>query len=403
MDNRSVGDFPVYRLFNAMNNMFPILFVDIRCPVDFALHHIRGAVSCPFPLPATAEGAAPLENDTAGGDVLSLLRSTTIKRSQVAMVVLCLPSAPVPETRHWLEETLVAPMLTALATLDVTCPAGRCELVDYSDFYARYSLCKSLFAMGTDMPQLRPVKPVYYASEILPGFLFLGDYGNGSSVEELRALGITHVVDATNERLSQAACQSLAGAVQYLPIDVWDTPEEQICLHFPAVNAVVASAAAVSGRVLVHCRAGWSRSPSLVLAYLMQAGGKGGAPMSLANALRIVLRERPMACPNPGFRDQLRGYDLLRHAEAANPPDVLADDAAFMSIVHEMNVMWRPSVTSETDFDRIPLSAKLWNGPGNVSMPTELPSEDPASADAAPPRPVKPFLRRGEGGVKRSR
>ena len=55
----------------------------------------------------------------------------------------------------------------------------------------------------------------------------------------------------------------------------------------------------ISGKILVHCREGRSRSASLVLAYLMKE-----RHLTLQDATRTVRFKREI-CPNEGFLQQL--------------------------------------------------------------------------------------------------
>merc|ERR1712228_736386 len=56
--------------------------------------------------------------------------------------------------------------------------------------------------------------------------------------------------------------------------------------------------------VLVHCRAGVSRSASVVIAYLMEFQG-----YTLHDAFFLVRSHRSVITPNPGFMDQLIQYE----------------------------------------------------------------------------------------------
>ncbi|TKS80503.1 Dual specificity protein phosphatase 14 [Collichthys lucidus] len=59
-----------------------------------------------------------------------------------------------------------------------------------------------------------------------------------------------------------------------------------------------------TGKTLVHCTAGRSRSPALIMAYLMRFEG-----LSLRRAHEAVLEQRPFIRPNAGFWRQLMDYE----------------------------------------------------------------------------------------------
>jgi predicted protein tyrosine phosphatase len=54
------------------------------------------------------------------------------------------------------------------------------------------------------------------------------------------------------------------------------------------------------GNVLVHCRQGMNRSPTLVVAYLVRHG-----KMTLRDALQCVTTAHPLARPHPEYMRQL--------------------------------------------------------------------------------------------------
>jgi len=59
------------------------------------------------------------------------------------------------------------------------------------------------------------------------------------------------------------------------------------------------------GRILVHFSAGVSRSPTIVVAYLMKHWN-----MALRTALGHVVRIRPQVSPNPGFIEQCKDMEM---------------------------------------------------------------------------------------------
>jgi len=63
--------------------------------------------------------------------------------------------------------------------------------------------------------------------------------------------------------------------------------------------------AAKGGRILVHCSAAVSRSPTIVAAYLMKK-----CDMTLKDALGLIIRARPAVCPNAGFIRQLKEMEI---------------------------------------------------------------------------------------------
>lgn len=59
-------------------------------------------------------------------------------------------------------------------------------------------------------------------------------------------------------------------------------------------------------KVLVHCFAGVSRAPSILISYLIRKHR-----MSVDNALRMVQEKRNKVRPNSGFMRQLKELDNL--------------------------------------------------------------------------------------------
>ena len=83
-----------------------------------------------------------------------------------------------------------------------------------------------------------------------------------------------------------------------------DDKEERISEHFFAVHKIISQALADNKNVIVHCAAGMSRSPTLVIAYLMIENR-----WSYEEAINLVRKRRPIVDPNIGFVKQLKGLE----------------------------------------------------------------------------------------------
>ena len=59
-------------------------------------------------------------------------------------------------------------------------------------------------------------------------------------------------------------------------------------------------------KILVHCRAGKSRSPTIVAAYLMW-----DKKLKYLDALDYIIRKRSIINPNDGFKEQLKIFEKL--------------------------------------------------------------------------------------------
>jgi len=138
-------------------------------------------------------------------------------------------------------------------------------------------------------------------SLILPS-LYLGPCSAASNQAFLVAHSITHVLS-----VGSTPTRKVEGVI-YHRLPLTDSPASSISKVSDEASKIIDSvikSKGGKGSILVHCSAGISRSPTLVVAYLMKARS-----MSLRSALKQVLRARPQVSPNPGFLRQLKQLEV---------------------------------------------------------------------------------------------
>ncbi|CEP01926.1 hypothetical protein PBRA_002191 [Plasmodiophora brassicae] len=140
---------------------------------------------------------------------------------------------------------------------------------------------------------------------ILPPWLYLGGARQALDLERLRKLGITHVLNVAGE----VACFHADAGIVYEDLGkaVRDVPTYPICKHFGKAIAFIEDARSCGGRVLVHCAAGVSRSPTMVIAYLIETLG-----WSLSSSYIHCKSLRRAVAPNLGFIQQLVRFSQSR-------------------------------------------------------------------------------------------
>ncbi|KAG8524127.1 Dual specificity protein phosphatase 15, partial [Galemys pyrenaicus] len=120
---------------------------------------------------------------------------------------------------------------------------------------------------------------------------------NAKDLDQLGRNKITHIISI------HESPQPLLQDITYLRIPVADTPEVPIKKHFKECINFIHCCRLNGGNCLVHCFAGISRSTTVVTAYVMTVTGLGWR-----DVLEAIKSSRPIANPNPGFRQQLEEF-----------------------------------------------------------------------------------------------
>jgi hypothetical protein len=148
-------------------------------------------------------------------------------------------------------------------------------------------------------PELNVDIDTAVVSEILPHVLF-GNQRDASDRERLRELGVTHIINVT----SQLPLHFETDGIVYKRLPASDSGSQNLKQYFQDAIAFIDGVREVNGRVLVHCQAGVSRSPTIVIAYLMARSQK-----TLADAFSYVKDRRTIVAPNLNFMGQLLEFE----------------------------------------------------------------------------------------------
>jgi atypical dual specificity phosphatase len=121
--------------------------------------------------------------------------------------------------------------------------------------------------------------------------LYLGDIRVAANLFMLKQAGITHVL-----QIVAGLNPCFPNDFVYKVVPALDVPWENLAKHFGTCNKFISNVIHNNGSVFVHCYGGVSRSPTIVIAYLMQEH-----KMNFFSALNFVRQRRPVTYPNAGF------------------------------------------------------------------------------------------------------
>jgi protein tyrosine phosphatase len=134
-------------------------------------------------------------------------------------------------------------------------------------------------------------------------YLWIGSYLTATNTDELEARRITHIYSFLEEPAAPkdilSACEEQSITHRYFRLDDEDS-EDVLTVCQKAYRKLDRDRRKSNARILIHCRAGISRSASFVLYHLMRSW-----KLSFEAAYRMLKFARPCIDPNHGFRRQL--------------------------------------------------------------------------------------------------
>nr|XP_020442207.1 dual specificity protein phosphatase 5 [Monopterus albus] len=284
------------------------LIVDCRPFFSFTNSNIKGSVNVNLNsvvVRRSRGGPVPLQFVIPDEKALFRLREGSIS----AIVALD------DRTSHWqkLKKDSVAQIV--INTLShLASGANICFLKGgYQNFHSQYpELCtevKTIDQSGSETdrrvsshseklchhkPDYDQGKPV----EILP-FLYLGSAYHASRQDYLSDLHITALLNVSRRDLRPEK-----GHYDYKWIPVEDSHMADISSHFQEAIEFIDHVRQSGGKVLVHCEAGISRSPTICMAYIMRT-----QQVQLDAAFEIIKQRRSIISPNFSFMGQLLQFE----------------------------------------------------------------------------------------------
>ncbi|CAF0837725.1 unnamed protein product [Brachionus calyciflorus] len=141
-------------------------------------------------------------------------------------------------------------------------------------------------------------------TEITP-YLYLGNESDAKELDKLVEKGIFYILNVTknipfyNQNISENS-----KLFNLKRISVNDCPNEDLVQYFDEAFNFIDEAKSKNSKVLVHCQAGVSRSPTIVIAYLMKMQN-----FKAIEAYQKIKEIRPIIAPNIVFMNQLFNFE----------------------------------------------------------------------------------------------
>lgn len=148
--------------------------------------------------------------------------------------------------------------------------------------------------------QINIITPIFIINEMdkIVNGLWLGGHIPESVLIDNE---FTHVLSIIDKKPEHMTCTHFITKW----INIEDDGKVKIEQYFDECNKFIHDGIMKGGKVYVHCQRGLSRSPTIIIAYLMRFG----PCMTFDEALNHVSSKRPTICPNLGFTLALREYE----------------------------------------------------------------------------------------------
>ncbi|KAL4477656.1 hypothetical protein ABPG74_002806 [Tetrahymena malaccensis] len=129
--------------------------------------------------------------------------------------------------------------------------------------------------------------------------VYLSDYNTAQDIQVLTLCKITHIINCS----PQNCINNFENKIQYLNVEILDEWEANLIENLDAIFKFIQKSQRQNGRILIHCYRGISRSPSVVIAYIIK-----NLNINENQALKYCKSRYQQAEPNASFMIQLQQY-----------------------------------------------------------------------------------------------
>lgn len=158
------------------------------------------------------------------------------------------------------------------------------------------------FNLGVQLP----IEPLSFIEE----GIFLGNFEGSQNLDLFRVNGITRVLSLLDDF---SEFREFEG-IRYGKVNISDKIKTDLLQVLPECLMFISDAQSKGEKIFVHCVAGISRSPSVLIAYFMVKYS-----VNYYNARNYVNKGRPGIYPNKGFISQLRNLDINAYSQYLIP------------------------------------------------------------------------------------
>ncbi|CAH2305897.1 dual specificity phosphatase 19 [Pelobates cultripes] len=147
---------------------------------------------------------------------------------------------------------------------------------------------------------------------VIKQWLLLGSQDVAQDLDVMKKYKVTHILN-----VAYGVENVFPEEFTYKKISMLDLPETDLESYFPECFDFLEQAKKQGGVVFVHCNAGVSRAPAIVIGFLMHYDR-----LNFARAFSVVKNARPAICPNLGFIEQLHKYqEFIRRQDVHEKTD----------------------------------------------------------------------------------